>query len=155
MNRSARLIEKVLNRPREISFVNLSQKILNTQQDAILEIGPKHILEDSINLKETIPRTKSVIEMLLKNDRHRFRVRYQGELERKMRECYKDREDRLVLKKTKRDKEIVCLHSYKTERIIIMKRKEYNSKIKDVIVKMDAESVEKDPNEVLIEKTAV
>ena len=52
-------------------------------------MGPKHILEDGKNLKEKIPRTKSVIEMLPENDRQRIRVKYQEELKRRMRECDK------------------------------------------------------------------
>ena len=129
------IIEKVLNKPREILCVNLSQKILNTHQDTILKMGPKHILKDSINLKETTPRAESVIEMLLENDRQRFRFKYQKELERRMRKCDRDREERRDLERMmRRDKEIACLHSNKTRRTIIMNREEYNYNMKEAIV---------------------
>ena len=103
-----------------LSCVNLSKKILNTQQGAILKIGPKHILEDCINLKETIPKAESIIEMLPENDRQR--IKYQEELERRMRGCNWDKEDRRVLEMMKWDREIAYLHSDKTGRIIIMDR---------------------------------
>ena len=65
VHRRAGMVEKLLNRPREIPYVNLSWRILNIHQDAILKMGPKFIFEDSIHLKETIPRAESVNEMLL------------------------------------------------------------------------------------------
>ena len=150
INRRVEMVENVLNRPREIPYINLSQKILNTQE-GILKMGPKYTLEDSVNLKETIPRTKSVIEMLPENERQRIRNKYQEEFEKRMREYDKDREDRRVLEEMKQDMEIACLDSDKTGRIIIMDRGEYNFKMKEAIVKMDSESVNRDSNELLME----
>ena len=84
-----------------------------------------------------------------------------------MKEGDRDREDRTVLEKMKRDREIAYLHSGKAGKIIIMDRSEYNdkmreaiikmgadkyNKIREAIIKMDAERVTKNPNENLIEK---
>ena len=66
-----------------------------------------------------------------------------------------NREDTRILEKMKQDKEIAYLDSGKTERIIIMDRGEYDHKMKEALVKMVAESVMKDPNEVLKEKRIV
>ena len=53
INRKAGVIERIL-KPREIPYVNLSKKTLDIHQDPNLKMGPKHILEDSFNLKETM-----------------------------------------------------------------------------------------------------
>ena len=97
-------------------------------------MGPKHILSDGSNLKETMPRAESIIEMLPEDNRQRIRIKYQEELERRIKECYRDKEDRTVLEMMKRDREIVYLHSDKTGRIIIMDKGEYNSKMKEAVV---------------------
>ena len=67
-----------------------------------MKIGPKHILEDDINLKETIPSAESVIEMLPEDDRQRIRIKYQEKLERRMKEYDRGKEDKRVLEKMKK-----------------------------------------------------
>ena len=40
----------------EIDYINLSNKQKNIHQDSILKLGPKYILDNNINLKNTIPK---------------------------------------------------------------------------------------------------
>ena len=63
-------------------------------------------------------------------------VKYQEELKKRMKKY--DREDRRVLEKIKRDRKIAYLHSDKKGRIIIMDRGQYNCKMGEAIIKMDA-----------------
>ena len=79
-------------------------------------------------MKETIPRAESIIEMLPEKIRPRVRVNFQEELEKRMREINRDREDRKILEKMKKDREIAYLHSDKTGKIVIMERNEYENR---------------------------
>ena len=93
--------------------------------------------------------------MLRENDGQRIRIKHQKELERKRREYDKNKKDSRDLEKMKRDMEFAFLNSDKIGSIIIVDKGEYNRKMKDVIVKLGAESVEKDPNEVLMDKRLI
>ena len=97
-------------------------------------MGPKHILEDSTNLRES---TKGWVYYW--DDTRKWhaksRVKYQKELERRMREYDRDREDKKILEMMKQDKETAYLHSDKIGRINIMDRGGYNNKMKEAIVK--------------------
>ena len=69
LSKKTGIIEKVLRKQREMPYANKSKRTLNSHLDAILKMGPKHILEDNINQKETIPRAESIIEMLTEKDK--------------------------------------------------------------------------------------
>ena len=105
-------------------------------------------------MKETIPRAESIMEMLPEEKRPRVRIKYQEESEKRMREIDRDREDRKILEKMKRDRDIRYLHLDKMRKIIIIERNEYKNKMREAIIKMGAETVTKDPNESSIEKRA-
>ena len=94
--------------------------------------------------------------MLPEEIRPRVRIKYQEEIiiKKKMREIDRDWEDRKILERMKKDREIAYLHSDKTGKIVIMKRNKYKNKMREAIIKMGAERVTKDPNEILKEKWA-
>ena len=48
----------------EIPYINLSFKKLDTLVDAILKLGSKYILDEAINIMDTIPKIEAAIEKL-------------------------------------------------------------------------------------------
>ena len=139
-----------VEKPNEISYINLSKKRFDEHQDSVLKLGPKHILEEGIDLRETIPRVETATEKIPAEFRQMVRTKYQEEMEKKIREKNRDGEDRRVLTRIKRDSEIACIHSDKTGKIVIMQRKNYNSMMEETIKKLEAREINSDPNKKLM-----
>ena len=65
---------KMLNKTsNEIDYINLSSKQMNTHQDSVLKLGPKYILDDNINLKDTIPKIENALEAINTDQRDKLR----------------------------------------------------------------------------------
>ena len=142
--------EIMVKKPTEIPYINLSEKRFNEHQDSVLKLGPKHILDENIDLRETIPRVETAMEKIPAEFRPIVRMKYQEEIEKRIREGNRDVEDRRVLTAIKRDTEIACIHSDKTGKIVIMQRDNYNSMMEETIRKLEASEINSDPNKKLM-----
>ena len=103
-------------------YNNKSNTELNTHQKCILDLGPKYILEEKIDLKFTIRHIEKALTFFPETERNRIRNKVQENL-RKIEIHSKDSEDIKELRKLKNNEEIACIHTDKTGKIVILNKK--------------------------------
>ena len=144
---------KMLNKTsNEIDYINLSSKQMNTHQDSVLKLGPKYILDDNINLKDTIPKIENALDAINTDQRDKLRSIAQEVIKKGLKEKTKDVADRKCLNEIKNDENLACLMTDKTGKIVIMDKADYVNKMETTIQEMEIENITQNPLNKLIGK---
>ena len=93
----------------EINYINLSSKQMNIHQNSVLKLGPKHILDENINLKDTIPKIENVLDTISNDQWDKLGSIVQEEIKKGLKDKTKDTVDRKCLNEIKNDENLACI----------------------------------------------
>ena len=135
-----------------ILYDNKSNIELNRHQKSVLNLEPKYILDEKIDLKDAIPHIERALTYIPEAERNKVRNKIQEEFE-KIETCNKDNEDIKVLKKLKNNKDIACIHIDKTDKMVILNKQDCIEMMENTFKKMQIEIKNKDPKMKIQNKT--